>query len=82
MEKVAAQGGLKVIIQFINVYPKILIKSQLFIYSYKTLGRLNYYNLAIQLRMRHRIFTRPFIVDLLTEGKPMINTVLPKTTWT
>ena len=42
----------------------------------KTFGRLNYYNLAVQLRMRHRIFTRPFIVDLLSEGKPMINTVL------
>ena len=45
--------------------------------NYKTFRRLNYYNLAVQLRMRHRIFTRPFIVDLLPEGKPMINTVLP-----
>ena len=41
-----------------------------------------YYNLAIQLRMRHKIFTRPFVVDLLSEGKPMKNTVLPNRTCT
>ena len=50
--------------------------------NYKTLGRLNYYNLAIQLRMRNRIFTRPFVVDLLSEGKPIKNTVLSNRTCT
>ena len=33
-------------------------------------------NFAIQLRMRHRTFTRPFIVRVLSQGKPMKNTVL------
>ena len=32
-------------------------------------------NFAIQLRMRHRTFTRPFIVRVLSQGKPMKNTV-------
>ena len=30
----------------------------------------------------HRSFTRPFIVHLLSEGKPMMNTVLPNRTYT
>ena len=51
MEKVTAQGGLKVIIQFKHVYPKN--SKQVAIYI--ILGRLNYYNLAVQLRMRHKI---------------------------
>ena len=51
-------------------------------WDYKTFRRLNYYNLAVQLRMRHRSLTRPFIVDLLSEGKPMMNTVLPNRTYT
>ena len=33
-------------------------------------------NFAIQLGMRHRTFTRPFIVRVLSQGKPMKNTVL------
>ena len=36
----------------------------------------NYKTLAIQLRMRHRTFTRPFMVRVLSQGKPMKNTVL------
>ena len=36
----------------------------------------------IQLRMKHRIFTRPFMVDLLCEGKLMINTVPSNSTCT
>ena len=35
----------------------------------------NYKTLAIQLRMRRRTFTRPFIVRVLSQGKPMKNTV-------
>ena len=44
--------------------------------NYKTLGLLKYSNLVIQLRMGHRTFTRPFIVQVLSQGKPMKNTVL------
>ena len=43
--------------------------------NYKTSGQLNYQTLAIWFRMRSRIFTKPFIVRLLSEGKPKINTV-------
>ena len=39
-------------------------------------------NFAIQLGMRHRTFTRPFIVRVLSQGKPMKNTVLPNRTCT
>ena len=39
-------------------------------------------NFAIQLGMRHRTFTRPFIVRVLSQGKPMKNTVLQNRTCT
>ena len=39
--------------------------------NYKTLGWLNYSNLAIQLGMRHGTF----IVQVLSQGKPMKITV-------
>ena len=39
-------------------------------------------NFAIQLGMRHRTFTRPFIVQVLSLGKPMKNTVLQNRTGT
>ena len=39
--------------------------------NYKTLGRLKYSNLAIQLGMRNRTFTTPFIVRVLSQGMPM-----------
>ena len=39
-------------------------------------------NLAIQLGMRHRTFTRPFTVRVLSQGKPMKNTVLQNRTCT
>ena len=38
--------------------------------NYKTLGRLKY-SKAIQLGMRNRTFTTPFIVRLLSQGMPM-----------
>ena len=43
---------------------------------------LKYSNLAIQLGVRHRTFTRPFIVRVLSLGKPMKNTVLLNRTCT
>ena len=39
-------------------------------------------NFAIQLRIRHRTFTRPFIVRVLSQGKPMKNTALQNRTCT
>ena len=39
-------------------------------------------NFAIQLGMKHRTFTRPFIVRVLSQGKPMKNTVLQNRTCT
>ena len=39
-------------------------------------------NLAIQLGMKHRTFTRPFIVQVLSQGKPMKTTVLQNRTCT
>ena len=50
--------------------------------NYKTLRRLKYSKLAIQLGMRHRTSTRPFIVRVLSQGKPMKNTVLQNRTCT
>ena len=50
--------------------------------NYKTLGRLKYSKLAIQLGMRERTLTRPFIVRVLSQGKPMKNTVLQNRTCT
>ena len=37
---------------------------------------------AIQLGMRRRTFTRPFIAQVLSQGKPMKNTVLQNRTCT
>ena len=48
--------------------------------NYETLGWLKYSNLAIKLGMRHRTFTRPFIVWVLSRGKPIKNTVLLNST--
>ena len=48
----------------------------------KTLGRLKYSNLAIQLGMRHRTFTRPSIVRVLSQGKQMKNNVVQNRTCT
>ena len=50
--------------------------------NYKTLGQLKYSKLAIQLGMKHRTLTRPFIVRVLSQGKPMKNTVLQNRTCT
>ena len=39
-------------------------------------------NVAIQPGMRHRTFTRPIIVRVLSQGRPMKNTVLQNRTCT
>ena len=50
--------------------------------NYKTLGWLKYSNLAIQLGMRQGTFIGPFIVRVLSQRKPIKNTVLLNRTCT